>query len=152
MSEINQPTDRIKQFFSYLLVGGAATVVEWVFFWLFGLVNFHYQLATVLAIVISTYSNWLFGRLWTFKDSEKGNVLWEIGQVYLAGIVGLLLNMLLMWIFVDGIHMPTWIAGWWDGKLAAFSEMIPKMIATAIVFAYNYLVRILVIYRKKKAE
>lgn len=128
--------EKIKQFISYLMVGGVATLVEWVFFWLFdGLLHIQYLVATVLAIVISTFSNWLFGRLWTFKDSEKGNILAEIGKVYLASVVGLLLNMLLMWIFVDGIHLP---------------NMLSKIIATGLVFFYNYLVRILVIYRKKK--
>lgn len=128
--------EKIKQFISYLMVGGVATLVEWVFFWLFdGLLHIQYLVATVLAIVISTFSNWLFGRLWTFKDSEKGNILAEIGKVYLASVVGLLLNMLLMWIFVDGIHLP---------------NMLAKIIATGLVFFYNYLVRILVIYRKKK--
>ena len=125
-----------KHFISYLFVGGAATLVEWLFFWLFeGVLHIQYLVATVLAIVISTFSNWLFGRLWTFKDSQKGNVLLEIGKIYVASIVGLLLNLLIMWVLVDGIHL---------------HEMLSKIIATGIVFLYNYLVRIWVIYRKKK--
>ena len=125
-----------KHFISYLFVGGAATLVEWLFFWLFeGVLHIQYLVATVLAIVISTFSNWLFGRLWTFKDSQKGNVLLEIGKIYVASIVGLLLNLLIMWVLVDGIHL---------------HEMLSKIIATGIVFLYNYLVRILLIYRKKK--
>ncbi len=125
-----------KHFISYLFVGGAATLVEWLFFWLFeGVLHIQYLVATVLAIVISTFSNWLFGRLWTFKDSQKGNVLLEIGKVYVASIVGLLLNLLIMLALVDGIHL---------------HEMLSKIIATGIVFLYNYLVRILLIYRKKK--
>ena len=125
-----------KHFISYLFVGGAATLVEWLFFWLFeGVLHIQYLVATVLAIVISTFSNWLFGRLWTFKDSQKGNVLLEIGKVYVASIVGLLLNLLIMWALVDGIGL---------------YEMLSKIIATGIVFLYNYLVRILLIYRKKK--
>ena len=125
-----------KHFISYLFVGGAATLVEWLFFWLFeGVLHIQYLVATVLAIVISTFSNWLFGRLWTFKDSQKGNVLLEIGKIYVASIVGLLLNLLIMWALVDGIHL---------------HEMLSKIIATGIVFLYNYLVRIWVIYRKKK--
>lgn len=125
-----------KHFISYLFVGGAATLVEWLFFWLFeGVLQIQYLVATVLAIVISTFSNWLFGRLWTFKDSQKGNVLLEIGKIYVASIVGLLLNLLIMWALVDGIHL---------------HEMLSKIIATGIVFLYNYLVRIWVIYRKKK--
>ena len=125
-----------KHFVSYVCVGGAATLVEWVFFWLFeSLLHVQYLVATVLAIVISTFSNWLFGRLWTFKDSKKGNVLAEIGKIYVASLVGLLLNLLIMWALVDG---------------AGLIEMLSKIIATGIVFVYNYLVRIWVIYRKKQ--
>ena len=125
-----------KHFVSCVCVGGAATLVEWVFFWLFeSLLHVQYLVATVLAIVISTFSNWLFGRLWTFKDSKKGNVLAEIGKIYVASIVGLLLNLLIMWALVDG---------------AGLIEMLSKIIATGIVFVYNYLVRIWVIYRKKQ--
>ena len=126
-----------KHFLSYLAVGGAATLVEWIFFWLFdGLIHIQYLVATILAMMISTFSNWLFGRLWTFKNSQKGNVWMEIGKVYLTSIVGVLLNLLIMWILVDGL-------GW--------MKMLSKIIATGLVFLYNYLVRVLVIYRKKQS-
>lgn len=124
------------KFLSYVVVGGGATLVEWLFFWLFDKVfHWQYMVATVVAIIISTYSNWLFGRLLTFKNEEKGNVLLEILKVYAAGVVGLLLNMLFMFIFVDKIGM---------------YEMLAKIISTGIVFIYNYLIRILVIYKEKK--
>lgn len=124
------------KFLSYVVVGGGATLVEWLFFWLFDRVfHWQYMVATVVAIIISTYSNWLFGRLLTFKNEEKGNVLLEILKVYAAGVVGLLLNMLFMFIFVDKIGM---------------YEMFAKITSTGIVFIYNYLIRILVIYKEKK--
>lgn len=121
---------------SYFFVGLLATLVEWIFFYLFdNVIGFHYQAATVLAIVISTFANWFFGRLITFRNAEKGNVILEIAKIYLVSIVGLLINMLLMWIFVEK---------------AGVKEMYSKMITTCIVFAYNFLIRKLVVYRKTK--
>ncbi len=120
--------------FSYLIVGGGATVVEWAGFWFFHeFCGIQYLAATVIAIVISTFSNWLFGRLLTFRDAQKGNILLEIAKIYAVSIVGLLMNLGLMWLMVEQL---------------AIWEMAAKMIATAIVFAYNYLVRVLFVYRR----
>lgn len=123
----------IAKFLSYVVVGGLATVVEWVFYWLFANpLSMQYLIATLLAIVISTFSNWLFGRLITFKDAPRGNVFVEIMKVYAASVVGLGLNMLIMWLLHGIANVP---------------DMISKIIATAIVFAYNYLIRQKLIYK-----
>ena len=54
----------IKQFISYLFVGGGATIVEWVGFWLFDhCLHIQYLIATAFAFFFSTFANWLFGRL-----------------------------------------------------------------------------------------
>lgn len=127
--------EQIKNFISYGIVGALATIVEWIFYWIFkNYFSVSYIIATVLAIVISTFSNWLFGRLITFRNAPKGNMLSEILKVYMASALGLLMNVLIMWI----LH--GWF-GMWD--------MLAKVIATGIVLIYNYLIRVLVIYKKK---
>lgn len=137
MKSVKSLLDRldIKSLLSYLCVGFGATAVEWIFFWIFdSAFKWHYSVSTTLAIIISTFSNWLFGRLWTFKNSERRNIISEIFKIYTASFVGLLLNLLFMWIFVDKL---------------CINKMISKVISTGIVFLYNYLVRILFIYKKK---
>ena len=70
----------IKQFISYLFVGGGATIVEWVGFWLFDhCLHIQYLIATAFAFFFSTFANWLFGRLLTFKNSDK-NIFLELAQ------------------------------------------------------------------------
>ena len=125
----------IKELLLYLIVGGIATISEWAIFYLLDLGAVHYALATVIAYLLSTFINWLAGRLLVFKKTNL-SLLKELAGIYLASIVGLLLNLLIMWIAVD---------------LLSFNEMISKVAATAIVFAYNFLVRKLLIY-KNKAE
>ena len=120
--------------FGYLIVGGLATIVEWAGFWLFSeKLSIEYLLATALAFAISTFANWLFGRLLVFRGKQQQSLLREILSVYLASIVGLLLNMLIMFLLV---------------QLLGVEKMIAKMAATVLVFTYNYLVRKLIIYRK----
>ena len=117
------------------MVGGGATLVEWALFWLLDAkAGLHHQWATVIAYTVSTFANWGFGRLLVFKKSERG-VAAEIAGVYLAAAVGLLLNMGIMFVLVDAL-------GW--------NEMLSKVIATGLVFVWNFLIRRLAIYRKAR--
>ncbi len=123
----------IKELFLYLIVGGIATLSEWGIFFALDLCAVHYALATLIAYLLSTFVNWLAGRLLVFKENRP-SILKEIASIYLASILGLLLNLLIMWVAVD---------------LLSVNEMISKILATALVFAYNFLVRKFLIYRKK---
>ena len=125
----------LKQFFLYLIVGALATLVEWVFFALFNTgLHMHYMVATTIAFAISTFANWLFGRLLVFHGKIRVDraLLMELLKIYLTSIIGLLMNLLIMWITVERFSVDT---------------MLAKMIATGIVFFWNFLVRKLLIYK-----
>ncbi len=125
---------KIEKVASYFVVGVGATAVEWgTYRFLRSSFEVQYMVATILAIIVSTFSNWLLGRLITFRNAKKQNVLNEIAKIYAASIVGLILNLIIMWLFHGVLKMP---------------DMIAKMLATAIVFGYNYLIRALVIYKQ----
>ena len=71
----------IHDFFLYLVVGGIATLVEWVLFYCFNHVfSWYYIVSTILAYVLSTFANWLAGRILLFKKTEKG-LFYEIGGI-----------------------------------------------------------------------
>ena len=126
----------IKQFISYLFVGGGATIVEWVGFWLFDhCLHIQYLIATAFAFFFSTFANWLFGRLLTFKNSDK-NIFLELAQIYLTSMIGLLFNLIIMYIFVSKFNLP---------------DMLSKIIAKGIVFFYNFLVRKFIIYKNNES-
>ena len=123
-----------KQVFLYLIVGALATIVEWsVFYVLDTQYDVYYLYATAIAFIFSTFANWLFGRLIVFHDSKQQK-LKEIGKIYFVSVIGLLLNMVIMYIAVErfGIH-----------------DMISKIMATGLVFAWNFLIRRFWIYRNK---
>jgi putative flippase GtrA len=129
--------ESVKQFFIYLVVGALATVVEWgVFYALDYLQIMHYLLSVTIAYVISTFANWLFGKVLLFH--EKQNIWKELGKIYATSVVGLLLNWLIMWLLVDCLVM---------FGLPGMSEMIAKIIATAVVFFWNFIIRKFVIYK-----
>lgn len=119
-------------FFLYLIVGGIATIVEWIIFYILNsLFYLHYIPSTIIAYIISTFSNWAAGRLLVFKRSEKGFVA-EIFSIYAASIIGLLLNLVIMWMMIDFVNTNT---------------MIAKVVATILVFLWNYIVRKTIIYK-----
>lgn len=122
------------QIFIYAIVGGIATLVEWIIFYLCDTFTpIHYQLSTAIAFFFSTFANWIFGKLLLFKEKTKSVIL-ELLQIYLVSIIALLLNMLIMYIAVEKIQLQTFFS---------------KVIATAIVFFWNFLVRKCFIYKKK---
>lgn len=130
----------IRQFLSYFGVGGIAALVEWaVFFLLEYLFSTPYLLATVLAFLVSTTVNWILGRTFTFKDSTyQDKKIKELILVFLVSAAGLLLNLLLMYLFVAVLGLDTHI-----------QKTMSKIAATGIVFFWNFLSRKYWIYNNK---
>ena len=125
----------IKEFFLYFIVAAVATVTEWVIFYLLGIWNlWHYFISAVIAHMLATFVNWAAGRLLVFKESQN-SLIKEILQIYAASTVGLILNLIIMFVAVE---------------FFSIGQMLSKIIATAIVFAFNFLVREKYIYKKSK--
>lgn len=123
--------NNFKDFFLYLIVGGFATLSEWLIFFFLDKLLLHYAVATIIAYILSTFVNWFAGRILVFKETKHG-FLNEILSIYIASIIGLLLNLAIMWLEVDLLNI---------------NEMVSKIIATALVFIYNFLVRKKLIYK-----
>jgi putative flippase GtrA len=129
----NRLKDGLKSIILYGVVGGIATIVEWVFFYILNSkLGVQYMLATTIAFIFSTFANWLSGRLIMFKKSENKSLLRELFQIYATSAAGLIMNLIIMYILVS---------------CAGVAEMLSKMLATAIVFVFNYVVRKKFIYR-----
>lgn len=128
----------VKQFLSYFAVGGVSAIVEWVVFYLLGKTfDMAYLPATALAFVISTATNWFLGRTFTFKGSTLGQKkAKEIILVFGVSAVGLLGNLTLMYVFVGILGMNT-----------VFLKTVMKVLATGIIFIWNFLARKMWIYR-----
>lgn len=129
----------VKQFLSYFCVGGIAAIIEWIMFAFFAnAVHLNYILATCLAFIFSTAANWFLGRIWTFKNNNsfKNKRSKEIVLIFAVSAIGLLFNLILMYGFVTVLSLNTAI-------LKTFS----KIMATGIVFFWNFLIRKFVIYR-----
>lgn len=131
--------ESIKQFISYFFVGGVAAIVEWIMFYLFAnVVHVQYMLATVLAFVFSTTTNWYLGKKTTFKNNTtySGKQLKEVVLIFIVSGIGLLLNLILMYIFIECFKLNT-----------SMMKLLAKILATGIVFVWNFLIRKFIIYK-----
>lgn len=128
-----------KQFLSYFIVGGTAAIVEWIIFSILSnALYINYMIATSIAFIFSTTVNWILGRLLTFKSSKAfvQRRIKEAILVFLVSFIGLLFNILLMYIMVDVLQM--------SGPL---QKILSKIIATGIVFVWNFMLRKYFIYK-----
>ena len=129
----------IKQFISYFFVGGVAAIVEWVMFFIFAnVLQINYFVSTVIAFIFSTTANWILGRITTFKDNNtyKDKKAKEAFLVFIVSAIGLLFNLILMYLFVTVM-----------GSDSSLGKTLSKIAATGIVFIWNFLIRKLVIYK-----
>ena len=129
----------IRQFISYFFVGGVAAIVEWVMFFIFAnVLQINYFVSTVIAFIFSTTANWILGRITTFKDNNtyKDKKAKEAFLVFIVSAIGLLFNLILMYLFVTVM-----------GFDSSLGKTLSKIAATGIVFIWNFLIRKLVIYK-----
>lgn len=129
---------------SYLVVGGTATIVEWVLFFVFIYsLGWGQNLSFVIAYIISTFVNMLLGRVTTFKNASVVNksgkasrdFLKETMLIYLVAAVGCAINLVFLDFFTYILHM---------------GPMLSKVASTGITVIGNYLARKLGIYRENE--
>ena len=134
MTKMFEDRKFLKQFISYFFVGFSAAIVEWSSFFVFNeLLLLNIFLSTALSFVCATTVNWVLGRKTTFKEhakTKKGTQ--DVFQVFFVSGIGLGMNLLLMWLFVD---------------ILSFYSLLAKIIATGIVFIWNFASRKYLIYK-----
>ena len=119
----------------YLFVGGTAALVEWALFYLL----FNYVLsgmglgitvltmaATALAFSLSTLYHYFLGNILVFDSGSRYGRSKELSLVFAVSIMGLLFNLLLMYVFVS---------------LLQWQPMASKVLTSCIVVVWNYLSR-----------
>lgn len=124
--------------FMYLLVGGSAALLEWALFALFfyllskgGIFSLQTQrvlLATTLAFASSTLYHYILCNRFVFDSGSRYQRGKEISLVFLVSAIGLGWNLLLMWLFTSPM-------------ILGLNPMLSKIMASAIVTAWNYLSR-----------
>lgn len=115
------------KFVIYLMIGGTAALVEWGLFYLFNIIwSMNYLVAVTASFVCSTIYHYILTTMYVFESGAKYKRTTEISLVLIVSAMGLLFNLILMYLFVDKMGM---------------HAMFSKVLASCIVVAWNYLAR-----------
>lgn len=128
-------TDRFWiQLLRYTVVGGFSFLVD--FFLLYGLTEylyFHYLTSATISFAAGLTVNYILSRGWVFVHSHFLNKWTEFALFAGVGFSGLRLNNLIIWLFT-----------------AYFSlyYMYSKLVATLVVYGWNFLARKYWVFKK----
>jgi len=114
------------QFFRYFIVGGIAAVADigslYIFTEIFAI---YYLISAALAFIIGVVINYILSKLWVF-DRKRYSFGPEFTLFFIIGIIGLGLNELVLYVFVEFFSL------WYVSA---------KMISVVLVFCWNFFAR-----------
>ncbi len=122
------------QFFRYIFVGGAATLVDWgLLYILTDFVHIYHLVSAVIAFLLGLITNYFLSKALVFNANEtRVKPLMEFLIYAVIGVVGLGITELIMFIFTDRISL---------------HYMLSKVIATIIVLVWNFIARKKILYK-----
>jgi len=121
------------QFFRYGFVAVAAFAVDFGLLFVFTHdLHIYYLISATLSFLISLILNYYLSTLWVFSHSHRKRVV-EITAFLVINLIGLLLNMLIIWFFTS---------------IAGIYYLLSKLIAVVIVFFWSFLARRYFIFKQ----
>lgn len=124
------------QLFRYTFVGGFAFLVDFgTLFLLTEFLKIHYLISAGIAFIFGLIVNYFLSIKWVFNSRVMENRLLEFLLFTLIGFIGLLLNELFLWILTD---------------ILLIYYLLSKIITTIIVYFWNFFLRKLLLFNKKK--
>jgi putative flippase GtrA len=116
----------------YFFVGGAAALLDISLFTLFAhVLGFNYLVVASCTFILATIANYVLSIRHVFESGSRYRKTHEIVLVFLVSVVGLLCNQSVLYFMVNTLNLHLVLA---------------KIVATATVFAWNYLLRAKVIF------
>ena len=113
----------LKQAIKYGTVGAFSTLIDISLLYVFvDLVHLHLLLGAALSFCVAAANGYFLNRIWTFR-SDNPNVAHQLAKFLTCGVIGLILNNTLLWLFTS--------LGLW--------YIFAKLIIVWIVVFWNYL-------------
>ena len=126
---------------NYLIVGGLTTIISIAvkYALLYTVLDasneVQLQIAVIISWIVSVTAAYFMNRKWVFKSTEK-NILLEAAKFYAARVGTLLVEMFLMWFFVNFLHLDSdaWVA-------------VITLIVQVIIIIGNYILSKLFVFK-----
>jgi putative flippase GtrA len=113
---------KFKKFIKFGIVGLSNTAIALIVYYLLISLGAHYQLANVIAFIVSSLNGFLLNRSWVFNANDKSPFK-QIIKYYIVYCSSLLISMALSWLWVEVFH---------------FSKYISPLINLCVTIPYNY--------------
>lgn len=111
----------------YFLVGGIAAVVDISIFSIFAKVlGYNYIFIGAISFTVATFVNYILSIRFVFQSCVRYSKRSEVIVVYAVSAAGLLINLIVLYLCIGIFHV---------------EKIISKVIATGIVFFWNYFIR-----------
>ncbi len=124
----------VRQFLTFLAVGGVATLWDWVVFYLLAVrIGWHHQPAVVVSLVSSGVVHFSFNKLLTFRCASR-RILRQVAVFALTSAVYTLLSMACMYLLID---------------VAGAPKMGGKMITTGVMLVINFLLQKFITFNRR---
>ncbi len=154
---VEETSNTFIQFFRSLFVGGIATVADFGIMILFReLIGTSESIAAVFGFIAGLTVNYVVSTFWVFSKAKVKNRVFDFIAFAVIGIIGLGLTELIIAPFaVDGIFGEGFFV-----KNSSFSSIIPtdkyyivgKLVATVLVYIWNFCARKFILYRKVETD
>lgn len=156
--------ERLWQIIKFIMVGISNTLISEGIYALLVLLGVHYLLASTIGFTVSIFTAFLLSSRFVFKEDEnkEKRVWWKVLiKTYLAYIVGFLLNLGLLSVWMEVIHLDAHInplidvlhtMGWKKAEPYAVAELIAEGINLFIVTPINFILNKYWAYRQKSKE
>jgi putative flippase GtrA len=105
--------ETITQFMKFGIVGLSNTIISYAIYSLLVYFNLHYIFASIIAFIVSVLNSFFWNNKYVFKKGheQKRNVLHSLLKTYLSyAFTGLVLQNLLLFVFIDIMHISKYIA------------------------------------------
>ena len=121
------------QFFRSIFVGGIATIIDFGFLYFFTeFLNIYYLTSAALSFILGLITNYILSIVWVFNRRKFAKKWLEFVIFAIIGVVGLILNELIIWYFTEYVH---------------FHYLLSKVVSTIVVFSWNFLARKFILFR-----
>ena len=124
---IDKTSNGIIQFIRYFFVGGIAAVINiGILYLMVDIFNINYILSNIVGFILGIVVNYSLSKMFVFTDNEDINKIFEILMYVIIGILGLIFDTFMLWIFTSKIGI---------------YYMISKIISTMLTFVWNFVAR-----------
>jgi putative flippase GtrA len=121
------------EFARYFWAGGLATLADFsILLLLTEVFGINYLWSNLVAVSVGLVISYVLCVKWVFLDRRYNRVVLEFPLFVLTCIIGILLNELLLWTFVE---------------FAKMDYLLAKVIVTGVVFVVNFGVKKIILFR-----